>query len=197
MVLNYKFIMFTLLCLFSICLVSITNVPTRDLSVIKDSDYYDTVKPEEHRKPVAIIDTGLQFELEEFDPYLCKGGHKDFTGEGLEDKLGHGTNVAWNVMKDLDPSKYCLIVIKWFTKNISSSETEINTVKAFKWAEKQSPVLINFSGGGYMPILSEKEVIESILNNSQSLIIVAAGNGSKDLKKECDYYPACYFSSVY
>ena len=196
--LDYKFIVFTLISLLILYLVSIfPSTPLRSLAVINDSDYYNTIKAEEHRKPIAIIDTGLMFEFEEFDPYLCLGGHKDFTGEGLEDKIGHGTNIAWNVVKGLDPDKYCLVIIKWFTKKITEEQSLTNPTKAFKWAEKQNPVLINFSGGGIVPIYPEKDVIKDILDSNKTFVVVAAGNEGKNLEKDCNYYPACYFSNEY
>lgn len=184
-----------------ITLVSIiisSQLPTRELTIfINQDDYINTISTEEHRKPVAIIDTGLQFQLKEFNPYLCLGGHKDFTGEGLQDKIGHGTNVAWNVINGVDYSKYCLLIIKWYGKHNNDEQATYNITKSLNWAYKQNPILINISGGGLDPIRQEREILEVILSKNNTLVVVAAGNYGWNLEKHCDFYPACYFNNQY
>ena len=42
---------------------------------------------------VAVIDTGI--DAQAFNRHvLCKTGHKDFTGTGIQDRHGHGTHIS-------------------------------------------------------------------------------------------------------
>ena len=54
----------------------------------------------ENRVRVAVIDTGIDSELA--TPYLCKDGNKDFTGKGMKDVSGHGTNIAGIIAKKIN-----------------------------------------------------------------------------------------------
>ena len=61
---------------------------------------------------IAVIDTGIKSEWKNRIK-LCADGHKDFTGYGIEDKNGHGTNVA-HLIDQYATGNYCIIVVKFF-----------------------------------------------------------------------------------
>jgi hypothetical protein len=82
-----------------------------------------------HKIVVAVVDTGLDPELMN-DSSICPDGHKDFTGQGLQDINGHGTHISYLIdqyaknfilLKDGDSSKlksiksnYCQIILKYY-----------------------------------------------------------------------------------
>jgi subtilisin family serine protease len=145
-----------------------------------------TVK--EKRVKIAVIDTGIRAKTQ-IERYLCADGHKDFTGTGLVDRDGHGTNIAGIIAKKMDPKKQCIVIIKSFDP-LSKNSTE-TLVNALKWAQNQNVKFVNYSGGGAGKNLEEESTIGSMLNYGVT-VIVAAGNDSKNLSADCYYYPACY-----
>ena len=141
----------------------------------------------ETRVKIAVIDTGLPVNKKELDPYLCKIGHKDTTGLGIQDHHGHGTNVAGIIASKLNPKKHCLIIIKWYSK--LSHEKEI--YDAFKHAIESDAKYINFSTVGPGAFPQEKQIIEYALKRGIK-VVVSAGNKGANLDIECNDYPACY-----
>jgi len=78
---------------------------------------------------IAVIDTGISLDRIQ-DASLCKTGHKDFTGYGLNDNHGHGTHIyglidqyAKNIKLKTNSDvallsktsvSYCQIIIKFY-----------------------------------------------------------------------------------
>lgn len=145
------------------------------------------------RIPVGIIDTGIDLKDKRFTPYLCETGHKDFTGEGLQDRQGHGSHISSIIARKMD-KKYCLVILKyyipWSPKNVP------NTTKALKWCLDHNIKYINYSSGGDWYSEKEKNIIERLLHVG-TVITVAAGNANDRLGGIfCDTFPACYFNHV-
>src|SRR5690606_17888997 len=72
---------------------------------------------------IAVIDTGISDKLKD-GKFLCKMGHKDFTGTGLNDVHGHGTHVSGlihqHAAKTADWNKsanYCQVILKYWDPN--------------------------------------------------------------------------------
>lgn len=134
---------------------------------------------------VAVIDTGFDFKSNWTNapdglvkPKLCKDGHKDFTGEGIQDSHGHGTHVAGIIAKHAKDANYCLVIIKAFDlKNNALT----NSVNSLKYAEKIGVDIINYSAGGSEFYYGEYEAVQSILNKGIKLV-AAAGNEKTVLK---------------
>lgn len=157
---------------------------------------------------VAVIDTGIDPAMMTSDS-LCKSGHKDFTGIGLQDNHGHGTHIsgiidqyAKNFIiakdgegKDLEAKKlyeYCQIIIKYWDPRVVNQDNIKNTIKAIKWAIQQNVDIINYSSGGTIYSKEEHAVILAALNKGIK-VVVAAGNERSDIdKRESHYYPAMY-----
>lgn len=137
---------------------------------------------------VAIVDTGLDLKDPRFKDHLCKSGHQDFTGEGIEDSVGHGTHVSGIIQHYADNGNYCLLIYKYYSYAASGKLNQEREVMAFKEAIKQKVAIVNFSGGGENLYNPEKEVIK---HGPHTLFVVAAGNEHHDLDEVCDYYPAC------
>jgi len=137
---------------------------------------------------VAVIDTGFNPKYSN-QANLCESGHKDFSGEGLFDYNGHGTNVIGLIVKHSSTKNYCIIIIKAFA--MKSPKTKSYIVEALQYAYDIKADIINLSAGGEKPISSEKRIVMKILNKKQ-IFVTAAGNNGKNLDKACTYYPACY-----
>jgi hypothetical protein len=138
----------------------------------------------EERKIVAVVDTGYN---PVFEKYLCKGYPVyDFTGTGILDRHGHGTNVAGLILKGLNPVKHCLVFIKlWDPSGIDIKLQYIDQLLKLN----PSYANLSFEGSGY----SIKEfIILGVLTSQNTKVVVAAGNSSKNLSKDCDTFPACY-----
>lgn len=143
----------------------------------------------ESRIKVAILDTGI-FNHEAIRPYLCNDHHYDFTHTSLVDQLGHGTNVAAIIARNLDKSKVCIQIVKYV---VGAEDFDMPTyLKALKQVVNDSSVLfINISAGGYGYNVAERILMEDALQKGK-YVMVAAGNRSENLSVKCDYYPACY-----
>lgn len=147
----------------------------------------------ETRDRVLVMDTGIQI-TEVSSRYLCKDGHYDATGAGIEDLIGHGTNIAGLIAKGMDERKQCITVLKYYHTDedpynkqdpnevLSNSWNHILTLKV-KW--------VNMSFVGPIFINEEYKLIKSLLNNGVK-IAVAAGNESINFDNGCYRYPACY-----
>lgn len=141
---------------------------------------------------VAIIDTGIKREyLAKYK--LCKKGHKDFTGTGLQDFHGHGTNVA-GIINRYAEGNYCLVILK-YTNGTNNPNIMSNFLKALAHAVINNYDIVSISSGGPKPDVTEKEIIQVGLKKKM-VFIVAAGNESTNLDKTCNYFPACYFKNV-
>lgn len=142
----------------------------------------------EHRTKIGIIDTGLEIS-KEIKPYICEDGLKDFTNTGTHDYIGHGTNIAGLITKDLPSDKYCIVVIK-FAVDYSFATMQAYT-QALAFAAKIKVKFLNLSLSGATPNQLEKSILIK-MGLANTIISVAAGNDSLDLSKECKAFPACY-----
>lgn len=137
---------------------------------------------------VAVIDTGLHGSKIS-QTQLCDIEHKSFVpGEDIYDRHGHGTNVTGLIKKHAGNGDYCIVVIKYYSTGKNSL---MNLINSLEYAYSIKPDIINLSGGGYWPVIQERDIILKILN-SGIYFITAAGNEKKDLGEKCVYYPACY-----
>lgn len=141
------------------------------------------------KRKIAVIDTGIK-ENSPLKKFMCLDGHKDFTGTGLDDAHGHGTNIAGIIARNIDPSRECIVVLKFYDPfNTQSSSENFNL--ALKEAVDQKVSFVNFSGGGQGSSEIELSLIEQLLKNG-TVVVVAAGNDGKNLTEDCFYFPACY-----
>lgn len=159
---------------------------------------------------VAVIDTGFDFhstwpnltifqtrDREGYQlrrPKLCKSGHKDFTGTGIQDHDGHGTNISGIIAKIAYKANYCIVEIKCIDKDRVKGNSLIDSIN---YATKIHVDIMNMSlyGHGFNP--KEYEAIENALNHGIK-IVAAAGNDGKYESMACyPPYPALYDKRIY
>ena len=152
-----------------------------------------TLLAPEFRKKVVILDTGIESSFPQ--QYLCSEGHKDFSGEGLEDTNHHGTHLAYIISDYIDPKKECIIVVKFYNnKEIFHS---LGLHNAYKYVLSIHPDYVNMSFGGEFPLVDERQIIRDLLDQG-TVVSVAAGNNGRDFDNEyCGYYPACYANTFH
>lgn len=139
---------------------------------------------------IAIIDSGLELQDARFTAHLCKEGHKDFTGEGIEDTDGHGTAIAGLIQQYAGSYGYCFVIVKYFSNNVTGHVNLEREVEALEYIEALEPNFVNLSSGGPEINVWEKNAIRKMNN---TLFIVAAGNDGKDLDSpDYGYFPASY-----
>lgn len=133
---------------------------------------------------IAVVDTGLDFHNTNIK--ICDNGHADFTGNGMNDVNGHGSNVSAIIDEYAGDTKHCQIIIKYYNKDKS-----YDFVAALKYAIKLKPDIINVSSTGTDPSPEERAIINKALSK-HIIIIAAAGNEGKNLDINCNFYPVCY-----
>jgi hypothetical protein len=99
---------------------------------------------------VAVIDTGLDITDTRLSAHLCDNGHIDYTGEGLQDDLGHGTHVTGLIEKYAEDSNYCLVILKYYGNGASRRGGE-DFVPALREAISQHVNIVNLSSAGKNP----------------------------------------------
>lgn len=165
---------------------------------------------------VAIIDTGISDDLRDM-PYICKMGHKDFTGTGLTDHHGHGSHISGliqqyvtnnivNINSNTESinkmlhtkSPYCQVILKYYDPTQKNADNLAQEIAALRYAIDIKVDYINFSGGGTEKSKEEMVLIEEALNKGIK-IVVAAGNEHANIDevkykapnvKYEHYYPA-------
>lgn len=166
------------------------------------TSYLYQKKPNKNKRIiVAVIDSGIDFDILLNNPYssLCESGHVDFTGSGILDSMGHGTNVSGLIHKEADGANYCQVIIKALYEKGNSNRTRFTINRALKHVASLKPDIINMSYGGIGKNLIEYNTIKELLDNG-TIIVAAAGNNGKYLTENCyenkdycvNYYPALY-----
>jgi hypothetical protein len=144
------------------------------------------------RQMVAVVDTGIEPNARIL-PYLCKVDHYDFTGFGIKDVHGHGTNVAGIIARKMNYKTHCLLIIKfWHSAAINSKKSTYEVISNYsKVLDRLYPEYVNMSLSGFESHPEEFRVLNR-LSKFGSKIVVAAGNNRANLNKSCSIFPACY-----
>lgn len=132
------------------------------------------------RLVVAVIDSGLNLNDSRFTRFLCPGAlSRDFTREGIQDDIGHGTHVTGLIVKKNDPRKFCLVIIKVFGRN---GKTRGDSYEyAIRYLQHLRPNVVNFSLSGKS--FNEEEFL-LVRENPKTRFFVAAGNDNIDLSRK-------------
>ncbi len=139
---------------------------------------------------VAVIDTGLNLNDPRFSEVLCKTGHKDFTGTGIRDTMGHGTHIAGLIKQYAVHTSYCLMILKYYDDTAFGFINGRRMVQSIEYAKAQGAKVINISADG--PGFEEAEYL-AIKSDPTVIFIVAAGNNRSDIGIPTqERYPASY-----
>lgn len=142
------------------------------------------------KERVAVLDTGHNSFFH--SSYLCDSGHKDFTGTGIHDTHGHGSNVISLIGPKLRKDQ-CIVTLKVFgslSYMPSHSPLEI-IVRALRYVKEQKFEYVNMSMSGVEYSGAELALLLDIVK--QSKVVVAAGNENLNFDfAPCVIYPACY-----
>lgn len=142
---------------------------------------------------VGIIDSGINLSAFDYKIKLCENSMKDFTGTGILDTAGHGTNIAGIIApKELDNEDYCLVIVKFFDNKIPNLDTLETILSSLVYIVVQEKIdILNLSLSGNLPSQTEKLLL-TYLKERNIIINVAAGNESFELDNRCSSFPACY-----
>lgn len=162
---------------------------------------------EEDRIKIGIIDTGLN--ISKYEQWICKTPASiDFTSTTINDNNNHGTNVFHLITHDLDPAKYCVVIIKYLNisdtmlfeffrgsalegfEGLAGMIFRNSYLRALKYASDSKLQYLNLSLGGFGSDPIEVATLKYILDN-KTIVVAAAGNSKKNLTVKCDYFPAC------
>lgn len=138
----------------------------------------------ETRKKIIIIDTGIKKNY--LKQYYCEEGHFSTTGTGIYDLHGHGSNIAYLVMKGLDPKKYCFSMIKYVDHGIPFYEDALSVLNTLNGD------FLNLSLTGPSYLFTEDTILFAFLQKG-GRIAAAAGNKRINLDLGCNSYPSCSF----
>ena len=141
---------------------------------------------------IAVIDSGINQGPYKFK--LCETGHKDFTGTGLSDDLGHGTAVASIISRHIADVNACIVVIKVFSAQRRNHM--LAYLAGLKYVTNLDVKYVNMSLAGFKPHLSEEIYIQRLLAQGKRIIAAIGNEGHNFDRIGCLTYPACYDSRI-
>lgn len=134
---------------------------------------------------VVVLDTGLNLSDSRFAGHLCNGGHRDFSGVGLIDTVGHGTHVAGLIQQYAKDANYCLIIVKYWNSSKDELSNENSFIAGLRYALSLHPDFLNLSVAGSDFKQVEKDLIEA---HPETQVLGAAGNqGISRVSYPCGY----------
>jgi subtilisin family serine protease len=139
---------------------------------------------------IAIIDTGMMLNHPWIKRSLIQS--KDFSGEGIEDKNGHGTMVT--LLALLVAPDANIINIK--AMDASGNGTEEDLIKGINWAAEQKVDSINISAGidhkkwGLFDCDGSCPICKAAENACKAGIFISAAAGNEPHKTYCPAKPA-------
>jgi subtilisin family serine protease len=146
---------------------------------------------EERSVTVAIIDSGILVDHPQLKGLVTLT--QDFTGEGIRDRIGHGTVVAILAARspELMPNikKDDIVVPRLIVAKVAFANGIIfksNVVLAIDWAAKHGAKIVNMSLGFKEGTDDYSDLCAEIAKHPQILFIAAAGNFGPDVR----VYPA-------
>ncbi|WP_377266804.1 S8 family peptidase [Peterkaempfera sp. SMS 1(5)a] len=133
---------------------------------------------------VAVLDTGIDADHPDFAGQIA--ATKDFTGDGMNDVVGHGTHVASTVAgtgaasggkeKGVAPGAK-LLIGKVLDNTGSGTDSEI--IAGMQWAVDQHADVVSMSLGTSAPSDCSDPMSQAaaeLAKNTHSLFVIAAGN---------------------
>lgn len=153
----------------------------------------NTNPPTNTVRPIAIIDSGIHKDHPQLQGLVIK--ELDFTGEGPDDIIGHGTAVALLLLRSMytnskklntlpivnfTQTSQAILSAKVASKTIRPGLT--NVIKAIDWAAENGAAVINLSLGFRGALAEYRELCEIIVKYPNIQFAAAAGNLGPSVK---------------
>jgi subtilisin family serine protease len=132
--------------------------------------------------PIAIIDSGVDTKHPQLAGYVVDAA--DFTGEGLDDALGHGTALGLIAVFGSKDSSFALLSAKVADRNGNVREKDV--IAAIDWAVKRGAKAVNLSLGFRGVRREFTELCDTIRYHWNVLFFASAGN----FPRPTEVYPA-------
>jgi subtilisin family serine protease len=128
---------------------------------------------------IGIIDSGTMINHPQLQGHI--GATQDFTGEGIADRIGHGTVVSILTLAPVsqDPSVKNLPTPRLIEAKVANADGTIdknNVISAIQWAVKQGAKVINMSLGFKEGTDDYSGLCYAIQKSTDTLFVAAAGN---------------------
>lgn len=115
----------------------------------------------------------------------------------VTDNIGHGTHISGIIKSEFNSrmpasgaAELKLMILKYYDAGSTDKQNIENTVKAIEYATRMGARIVNYSGGGSLPSLSERHAIEGARDRGITFIAAAGNNRmNTDYQK---YFPANY-----
>ena len=132
--------------------------------------------------PIGIIDSGISLEHPQVPAHAILA-HMDFTGEGIQDYLGHGTVIA------IIAGGREVVTLPLLVAKVASIDGRVSyraVLEAVRWIVDRGATVVNMSLGFDEREGDYSELCYVIESSSDTLFIAAAGNSGPGVK----FYPA-------
>lgn len=140
---------------------------------------------------LAVIDSGVMADHPQLKGLIAE--QQDFTGEGPEDRIGHGTLVTILTVKptaglppEIQASLPSNRIIVAKIANADGSIDKNAAISAIQWSAQRGAKVVNMSFGFQEGTDDYSDLCDAIAQNSAVLFVAAAGNFGPSVK----VYPA-------
>lgn len=133
---------------------------------------------------IGVIDSGVRSDHPQLAGYLKEA--KDFTEEGLEDELGHGTVVALIALFSTGKAQPPSALISAKVANRKGEIREKDVIDAIDWLVERGARIVNLSLGFKGTAEEHADLCAAILRHKDTFFAAAAGNYGPETR----VYPA-------
>ncbi|RXT13608.1 S8 family peptidase [Ammoniphilus sp. CFH 90114] len=142
---------------------------------------------------IAVIDTGVDLEHQDFQDKLVTGYNVISDNNYADDDNGHGTHVA-GIISAKTNNTVGIAGVSWHNKIMpikamtpEGTGSSFDIAKGIKWAADHGAHVINMSVGNYHPSAMLQEAVRYAYNKGV-VLVAASGNDNTDQSS----YPAAY-----
>ena len=138
---------------------------------------------------IGIIDSGIMIDHPQIKGLIADS--KDFTGDGIEDQIGHGTMVTLIFLYGAEESSDVPEVPSIIVAKVARKDGKIlqeDVIKAIDWIAEHDVVLINISIGFRGSSQDYEPLREALERHPEVRFYCAAGNDGPDVI----VYPAAF-----
>lgn len=136
-----------------------------------------TIDPDSPVK-MGVIDSGVALDHPQLAGLVVD--HQDFTGEGIDDEIGHGTIVAILTRAGAGDVAFPTFVAK--VANADGSIAYESVIEAVDWITQQGATLVNMSLGFRQDEGDYSELCYLMQSKSDTLFVLATGNFGPDVR---------------